>query len=68
MTVRLSAAQAAALGLVPGKGRSTRRTLPGVYWSRCLAESCGQVFTSRAAEDRHVSLTHCRFETLEVAT
>lgn len=67
MTAHLSAAEAAALGLTPRKpARQTRRTIPGPYWSQCVA--CDTVFTTRAAEDRHVTAGHNRYNTLEGTT
>ena len=40
--------------------RTLRRTAPGPYRTRC--HDCGQVFTTRAAESRHLDeVKHCRY-------
>ena len=58
MTVVLTAAQAAKLGLdVPAAPkRTTRKTAPGPYATRC--HDCGETFTTRVGEDRHLDATH----------
>ena len=58
MTVTLTAAQARQLGLdVPTTSkRTTRKTAPGPYHTRC--HNCGELFTTRAGEDRHLDATH----------
>jgi hypothetical protein len=63
---RLSPARARALGIVsPSAGvpRRTRRAVPGHGISRC--HNCGEVFTTDAAETRHVDTHpgHCRYQT-----
>lgn len=71
--VRLTAAQARALGIdggAPGENkeeipvrRRTRRQLPR---DRAIStcHNCGQVFTTDAAETRHVAETHhARYDT-----
>ena len=65
MTVRMSVGEARRLGLPvspePTRSRTTRKQVTGKYVSlRCHA--CGATFTSQAAEDRHVTLEHSRFE------
>jgi len=69
VTAHLTVAQARALGLdVPApRSRPTRRALPGHGRSRCFV--CGEVFSTIAAEDRHVVETsHARYEcVLEVS-
>ena len=60
---RLSRAEAKALGVpVPASTRAPRRTARAPYHTRCMA--CGAVFTTQAAEDRHVDAVggHTRFE------
>ena len=61
---RLSRADAKRLGLdVPASSPSRRRTVARApYHTRCM--SCGAVFTTQAAEDRHVDAVggHVRFE------
>ena len=60
MTVKLTAAQARALGLDAGKQRTTKRVVKGGgYHTRC--EACGDEFTTAASEDRHVQAGHARF-------
>ena len=55
MTARLTPAEAKALGLdvKATKTRTTRKTAPGPYRTRC--DTCGETFTTRAGEDRHVN-------------
>ena len=63
MTVRITPAQARALGVdTPNsRRRSTRRTASGPYRTRCT--TCGDVFVSEAAETRHLDDTgHGRYE------
>lgn len=57
MTVRITAAQAKALGIDTklGAKRRVRRTAKGEYHTEC--KTCGEVFTTSAAEDRHVNET-----------
>lgn len=57
MAARITAAQARKLGIDPsiGKKRRVRRTARGPYLTKCKA--CGEVFTSRADEDRHLDET-----------
>lgn len=66
MPAHLTPAQARALGVdVPassGAGRRTRKAAPGHGVSRCA--TCGETFTTDAAEDRHVTAGHNRFETV----
>jgi hypothetical protein len=60
---RLSRAEAKALGVaVPASTRSTHKVARAPYHTRCMA--CGAVFTTQAAEDRHVDAVggHLRFE------
>lgn len=66
MSVRLTAAQAKALG-IPTKGRTPRTTrkedTTSQYRTRCM--ECSEVFTTIASEDRHLLATrHGRFEVL----
>ena len=63
----MTTAQAKQLGLDLGKlprattgKRKTRRVERGPYLTRCVA--CDERFTTRAAEDRHVTAGHNRFE------
>ena len=65
MIARISAAEARALGIdtdeKPSRKRTTRRTARGPYRTICI--DCGEVFTTQAAETRHVDATrHCRFD------
>ena len=63
MAVRLSAAEARRLGLgntPASRPRTTRREARGPYATRCVL--CGETFETIASEDRHVTLTHARFE------
>ena len=79
MPAHLTAAEARALGIDPKRGRAiarqaindvideargkrtTRKTAPGPY--RTVCHDCGEVFTTRAAEDRHVTdAQHWRYE------
>lgn len=59
---RLTASEAKALGIdvEATRTRTTRRTARAPYHTRCM--SCRAVFTTQAAEDRHVSTGHARFE------
>lgn len=60
---RLTRADAKRLGLdVPASTRSTHKVARAPYHTRCMA--CGAVFTTQAAEDRHVDAQggHLRFE------
>lgn len=60
---RLSRADAKALGVdVPAATRTTRAVARAPYHTRCMG--CGAVFTTQAAEDRHVDAVggHVRFE------
>ena len=63
MPARITAAQAKALGIdvKPGRTRTTQRTVKGApYHTRCVA--CDEVFTTMAAETRHVESTkHARY-------
>lgn len=66
MAVRLTPGQARALGIrvPPSAGvprRTTRTAVPGHGVSRC--HTCGEVFTTDAAETRHVDANrgHCRY-------
>jgi IS5 family transposase len=66
---RMSVEEARRLGLLDGSSlrpekvrkRGTRKTAAGPYRSQCR---CGEVFTTRAAEDRHVRPGHATFNTL----
>jgi hypothetical protein len=62
MAVKLTPAQAAALGIdVKQAKRTTRKEASGPYMTQC--RTCGEVFNTRAAEDRHVVETHhARYE------
>ena len=40
----------------PAKKRTTRKTGRGPYRTRC--KTCGEVFTTAASEDRHLTATH----------
>lgn len=63
MAAHLTAAQARKLGIdtTLGAKRRVRRTAKGPYLTKCKA--CGEVFDSRAAEDRHLDETrHYRYE------
>ena len=68
MPAHLTAAEAKALGVdvKAARPRSTRRTAAGPYRSRC--HDCGETFSTRASETRHVAPGHCRFDTLDVVT
>jgi hypothetical protein len=60
---RLSRAEARALGVdVPATTRTARTVARAPYHTRCM--TCGAVFTTQAAEDRHVDIVggHTRFE------
>ena len=62
VTARITAAQARALGIdaPKAKQRTTRKEATGPYRTRCT--TCGEEFTSMAAEDRHVTDTlHARY-------
>ena len=64
MSVKLTAAEARRLGVVPSDTgparRTTRKQVTGKYVPlRC---QCGYVTVSGADEDRHNTLTHVRFE------
>jgi hypothetical protein len=68
VTAHLTAAQARALGIgntlpiVPARKRTTRRALPRER-AVSVCHVCGAVFTSAAAETRHVAETvHARFD------
>jgi hypothetical protein len=69
MTAHLTAAQARALGImntlpvvVPHK-RTTRKALPRER-AMSVCHTCGERFTSDAAETRHVAATlHARYDT-----
>jgi len=66
MTARMSVEEAVRLGLVsPPRAKRTRREAKaeGPYRSRC--HTCGLVIIGKAAEDRHVSRDHARFDVLE---
>ena len=70
--VRLTKAEIRALGINPDEydavvstprssRRRTRQTAPGRYGSEC--HDCGAVFTTQAAETRHVAHTgHARYQ------
>lgn len=61
--VRVTAGEARRLGIdVPSTQRSTHKVARAPYHTRCMA--CGAVFTTQAAEDRHVDTQggHLRFE------
>lgn len=61
--VRVTAAEARRLGVdVPGAASSAKRVARASYHTRCMG--CGAVFTTQAAEDRHVDAQggHARFE------
>jgi hypothetical protein len=64
MPAHLTSAEARALGLPapPGRGSTKdRRTAGGPYLTIC--KSCGDQFTSMAAEDRHLHETkHIRYD------
>lgn len=62
VAARLTPAQAVKLGLIekPAKKRTTRTEAKGPYRTRCC--TCREEFTSIAAEDRHLSGAHWRFE------
>lgn len=63
MTAHLTATEARALGLdqPARRARTTRRTAPGAYATRC--HTCGATFTTQAAEDRHLTATgHPRYD------
>lgn len=62
-TARMSKAEAAKLGLIDKKPKTTRKAAKrdGAV-SRCV--SCGETFTTDAAETRHVAAGHARFETV----
>ena len=66
-SVRLTAAEARRLGVVPSDTgparRTTRKEASGLYATTC--QTCGAKFDTIAGENRHVSLTHCRFEILQ---
>lgn len=77
MTAHLTAAEARALGIdtdadraahvAATQPRRTRRALPGHGVSAC--HTCGEAFTSDAAETRHVAATfHARYDTDPVVT
>ena len=65
----MTAKQAERLGLL-GKGepvkkkRSTRKTAPPKECSDTRCHTCGEVFTTIAAEDRHLAANrdHCRYD------
>lgn len=69
MPARLTAAEARKLGIdtkASGKVR-TRTTAKGPYCTRCV--TCGTVFHTMAAEDRHlVDTHHGRYEMIWGAT
>lgn len=65
--VRVSTAEARRLGgavadAAGGRARATRTVARAPYFTRCM--KCQMVFTTQAAEDRHVDLVggHTRFE------
>ena len=62
MTVRLTPAEARRLGIdpTPTRTRTTRREAAGPYHTRCT--TCGDEFTTIAAEDRHLTAGHHRYE------
>lgn len=66
MTVRITAAQARALGVDPkiGRTRTVKRAVKGTpYHTQCV--TCGEEFTIQAAEDRHLAATrHFRYRLL----
>jgi len=60
---RLTRADAKRLGIeLPASTRTPSRVARAPYHTRCM--SCGAVFTTQAAEDRHVDAVggHLRFE------
>ena len=61
--IKVTVAQARAMGVNPSPApvkRTTRTVAAGPYATVCKA--CGATFTTMASEDRHVTLTHSRFE------
>jgi hypothetical protein len=64
VAARLSPAEARRLGLIPPPSGSARnrKVARAPYHTRCMR--CGAVFTTQAAEDRHVDRIggHLRFE------
>ena len=61
--VRVTAGEARRMGVdVPATTRTTATVARAPYHTRCMA--CGAVFTTQAAEDRHVDAAggHHRFE------
>ena len=68
MAAHLTAAEARALGITApaGRTRTTRKAAPGHGRSRCY--DCGQLFTTAAAETRHVAAGHCRYESVLTPT
>jgi hypothetical protein len=59
IAVKLTPAQAKALGVDTKSKRTTRKTAKAKYHTRC---SCGEEFHSEAAETRHVAAGHHRFD------
>lgn len=65
MTVRMSEREARRAGLTAPKPRTTRKTAPREPGTTSRCVTCGQVFATVAAEDRHVNETrHGRYEVL----
>lgn len=63
MTAKLTEREAAALGLIdkPARKRGIRKEASGRYRTCCV--TCGQQFTTIAAENRHLlESLHCRYE------
>lgn len=63
MTVKLTPAQAKALGLdIPSASGRDRRVAPGPYHTRC--HTCSEEFRTMASEDRHHAANpeHRRYE------
>lgn len=60
--VRVTPAEARRMGVDIAAPSSTKRVARAPYHTRCMA--CGAVFTTQAAEDRHVDVAggHLRFE------
>jgi len=66
MVARITAAQARKLGIDPALGAKRRvtRTAKGPYLTRCT--TCGEVFTTRTAEDNHLNQTrHGNYRLIE---
>jgi len=69
VSAHLTPAQARALGItntlpmVPARKRTTRKTVPR-DGAVTVCHTCGQTFTTDAAETRHVGPGHYRFQWL----